>query len=229
MATGFPSPSTGSTFSFTRTREQLAVQVLEKLRVTGEGETPLDEDKARVYNAIDMRLKELHALGTLWFNVNGVATELALSVGVNTITLPLYVLFLVSASITESTLDDCNIEIVSHANYHGIEDINCKGKPTKIFVFNGIGYLWPVPDKAYILNITYEQIAADTQASTQPNVEVSMLRALKNMVCYDLADTYSVPEQRILRLQQEASDAANVIKLLKNPRTTRPRAKFCNY
>lgn len=216
------------TYTFTRTREQLALQVLEKLRVLAEGETAQDSDKARVYDAIDQRLKELHALGILWFNVDGIETELALTAGTNTVTFPLYLLYPVTVSVTDNN-KDYPVEIISHIKYHEIEDKTRTSIPEQIFAYNGIGYLWPVPDKAYTLNLTYQQIADDTAASTQPDVEVSMLRALKNMVCYDLADTYSVPEPRIIRMASEANDAVKLIRLLNTPKTTRPRAKFVNY
>jgi hypothetical protein len=216
---------TASSYSFTLTREKLAIQVLEKLRILSEGETPNDEDKLKVYDAIDARLKELHALGTLWFNVAGVATTLTLTPAINTVQLPDNILYPVTVTITDDGVN-YPVSIIEHTDFHLIRDVTRSDRPCQFFCYDAIGYLYPIPDKPYTLNLTYERIAADTKVSTPPNVEVSMLRSLKNMVAYDLADTFNQPEDRIARFKAESDDAVLTIRKLNTKPRTPSRVKL---
>lgn len=218
-----------ATFSFTRTREQMAVQVLEKLRVLTEGEAVNAADSQRVYDAIDQRLKELHALGILWFNVNPIESSLTLTAGVESANAASNLLYVTTACINDTGNRE-NLKIIDSLTFNSLEDKATLGQPESVFHANGIFYFNPIPDKAYSVKYTFQQIAEDTASNTAPDVEVSMLRALKNMVCYDLADAYSVPEQRIIRLAAEAADAIQIIRSLQTPKnTTPPRAKFSRF
>lgn len=216
------------TYSFTRTREQLAVQIADKLHVLGEGDVLDGQDAQKICEGIDQKLKELHAIQTLWFNVAPVATSITLTANVGTATAPTDLLYPVSAVIRIGSTDD-HVDIVSHAFYHALEDKVTTGQPIYLYHSGSTFYLNPIPDSAYALKITYEAIAADTAAATAPDVQVSMMNALRDLVTYELSDTFSQPEQRVVRFAQQAVLAEQKIRKLNNPKRSRTRARFSNF
>ena len=191
--------------SFTRTREQLRDMVLAKLGELDPGETVSTNDATTVYEAIDVRLKELHRLGILWRKVTSTPTTFSLSSGVASASAGAgEILFPIRMTFTNGSEDD-PIRIIGKDEYAAIPDKTTTGDPelalweapTK-FIF------YPVPDADGTAKLLYERIIDDTAASTAPDVEVSMMRALKDIVAYDLADVFGKPEQMIARLEREA-------------------------
>ena len=68
--------------TFTRTREQLRSMVLRKLGVMGSATSVASADADIVYEAIDLRLKELHKKGILWRKVDKVPASFAITAGI---------------------------------------------------------------------------------------------------------------------------------------------------
>lgn len=201
------------TYTFTRTREQVRDMVLRKLKVLSVGETVSAEDAAIVYEAMDLRLKEMHALGILWFNVSGATSDIALVSGTATVSAAADVLFPISLNLRIGN-EDVPIDIIGHNEYQAIENKLDEAEPEKVFFSGGVFRFWPVPDANYTGKLTYQQMAADTVAGTRPDVEVSMLRAFSVIVAYDLADSFDVPEQIIARLERESITAMRTIRAL---------------
>lgn len=180
------------TYTFTRTREQLASAVLRKLTVLAAGETANADDMAIVYEAIDLRLKEMHQLGSLWYQVTGTTTNVTLTLGVSTAAVPADFLFPVSMAVRVGTADNA-LEIIDHRAYQAIEDKTETGEPEKVFVSGSTFIFWPVPNIAYTAKLTYEAIAADTAAGAAPDIPVAMMRALAVVIAYDLRTDFAVP------------------------------------
>lgn len=201
------------TYTFTRTREQVRDMVLRKLKVLSVGETVSAEDAAIVYEAMDLRLKEMHALGILWFNVSGATSDISLVSGTATVSAASDVLFPVSVNLRIGN-EDVPIDIIGHNEYQAIENKLDQAEPEKVFFSGGVFRFWPVPDANYTGKITYQQVAADTAASTRPDVEVSMLRAFSVILAYDLADSFDAPELTIARLERESIVAMRTIRAL---------------
>lgn len=200
------------TYAFTRTREQLRDMVLGKLGFAV-GETPDAADSAKVYEGIDLRLKELHKLGVLWWQVSGVVTDVMLTSGVATATAPTDMLFPVTAALRISGVD-YPIEIAGHRRYHEAQDKTDQGEPRLVYHYGTTLRFWPVPDAGYTVKLTYEAIAADTTSGTAPDIPVAMMRALAVIVASDLADDYGLPEGTIQRLMAQAEAAMRTIRAL---------------
>lgn len=207
------------TYSFTRTLPQMQKLILRKLRVLDPDETPDANQAATVNEAIDLRLKELHALGVLWWNVAAATTDLALVSGTATKSLAAVTdfLFAVSMKLRVGT-DDRDIEIISHREYQDIEDKTERGEPEKVFISGGTAYFWPTPNSNYTVKMTYQAIAADTSNPDTPDVTAAMLRSLVTLVAADCADDFAVPEQRVVRLLAEAKEAETKLRALNTER-----------
>lgn len=207
------------TYTFTRTREELRNAILRKLGQLPIGQTPRAEHSTIVYEAMDLRLKEMHAKGTLWFNVSGAASDVSLTSGVATVNAAADVLFPVTMSLRIST-EDKPLEIIGHRQYQEIPNKTEQDEPEMVFFSGGVYRFWPVPDANYTAKLTYQQIAADTAASTAPDVQVSMMRAFKCVVAYDLVDDFMLQdEQKILRLKAEAEEGLRTIMALNQENT----------
>jgi hypothetical protein len=217
------------TYTFTRTREQLARKVLAKLRALDPRETPTPEDATTVYEAMDLRLKEMHFLGVLWWNVAGATTDVALTGGVATATISAQdFLFPVSMNLRVGT-DDSPIEIIGHLEYQAIQSKTSGGEPEKVFVSGSTCYFWPVPQSDYTAKLTYEAIASDTQTSTAPDLRVEAMRAFSVVVAADLVDDFHVPEERAGRLLAEAQAAWKTLKALNAQRVDSSTVEISSY
>jgi hypothetical protein len=208
------------TYSFTRTLPQMQKLILRKLRVLDSSETPDANDANTVNEAIDLRLKELHALGTLWFKVGGAATSLTLTPGSATHSLASVTdfLFAVSMKLRVGT-EDKPVEIISHREYQDIRNKSEQGEPEKVFISGATCYFWPVPTIAYTAKLTYQAITADTANPGTPDVTQAMLRSLVTLVASDCADDFAVPEARLQRLKSEAAMAEVTLRTLNAERT----------
>src|SRR3972149_4710313 len=71
------------TTSFTRTRTQIAQRVLGKVIKIG-ATTATTADSDTVYEALDLRLKEMHKLGIFWRKVTSVPVTFSLGAGIAT-------------------------------------------------------------------------------------------------------------------------------------------------
>jgi len=206
------------TYSFTRTVPQLVAKVLRKLGAIGIDETASSEDTVVVREAMDLRLKELHALGTLWFNVAPAATDLSLSAGVATASLPAEFLFPVSVMLRING-EDRPVEIVTHDRYQAIENKADTGEP-KLAYFgpNSTVYFHPVPNAAYTAKLTHESIAEDTEPASAPDVPVSMMNAFTDLIAADLVDEFDVPEPKATRILRRGELGKQTLKTLNSPR-----------
>jgi len=211
--------------SFTRTREQLRDMILRKLSVFEEGQDPSPSDTLSVYEGLDLRLKEMHAIGTLWWKVQAASVPVTITSGVATASLPADFLFPVSLRFPVGIGGDSDeIEIVGHTQFQSIPDKSEKGQPRQALFSGQTLYLNPVPQGNGTIQLTYEAIIQDTEQSTPPDIPVPMLRCLAVIVAYDLADSFSVPEQKIRRLREEASSALTEITILNRQRVKTSRA-----
>ncbi len=199
--------------NFTRTREQLADLVLGKLGVLGSGASGESADRQVIYDHMDMRLKELHRHGTFWRKTATTPTNITLSAATSSISATTDMLFPVAMSIRYQNID-YPVEIIDKTRYEAEPDKIATGMPEKAVVDGGTFLFVPIPDQAYVARLTYEKITDDTTASTAPDVEVSMLRWLKDILAYDVADHWGINEQKVMRFAQESMIAEKNIRKL---------------
>ena len=200
--------------SFTRTRNQIAQRVLGKVIKIG-ATTAASADYDTVYEAIDLRLKELHKRGEFWRKVTSVPVEFSLTAGVASASGGAGdILFPIKATWTNGSNDD-PVDIIGMVQYAAIEDKGRTGNPEKVLWKGGTEFLfYPVPSASGTAKVLYEKIADDTTASTAIDIDVAMIRPMIDLIKYDVADDYSVPEGTIQRWAVEAEKAWRDIKAL---------------
>ena len=200
--------------SFIRTREQLATLVLGKLGVLPGGISAASADADLVYEAIDLRLKEIHRLGIFWKNVNKAPLTFTIPSGVASASATVDILFPVIMKVSESS-NDVDVDIISLREYQDILNKSDSGTPTKCYWKGSAEFLfWPVPTANTTAKLIYNSIADDTAASTAPDVEVSMMRWLKDIIAYDLGDHWGKPEATMNRWGRDAETAERKIRAL---------------
>jgi hypothetical protein len=74
--------------------------------------------------------------------------------------------------------------------------------------------LHPVPLESSTVKIVYEKIADDTTAGAAADVEVSMMRWMKDIVAYDVGDDFGMDEGRMQRFAKECEMAEKNIRKL---------------
>ena len=205
------------TYTFTRTREQLRDMVLRKLRVLAAGESASPEDATIVYEAMDLRLKELHAKNALWFNVSSGATDLLLTGRTATANAPAGMLFPLTVKLRISG-EDQDIDLITNSEYQDIPNKDDTGEPVQVVYSGGVFRFWPVPAMDYTAKITFQKVAADTATATAPDLRPEMMRAFRNILAYDLADDFGMAEGTIVRLKLEADEGMRTILALAAPR-----------
>lgn len=202
------------TYSFALTREQMARKILGKLGVLDPSETTSANDLAVVSDAIDLRLKELHQLGILWWNVGAAATSVSLTSGSATATISATdYLFPVTLAVVVGT-EEQQVQIVSHIEYHAIPNKAQTGTPEIAYISGATCYFWPVPNTNGTAKLTYQAIAADASVATTLDIGSGMSRAFIDVVAGDLIDEYQVPEPQASRLLSKQASGLAVIRVL---------------
>jgi hypothetical protein len=200
--------------SFTRTRTQIGAAVLRKLGIVAAGATPLSADTDVVYEAMDLRLKEMHRLGIYWRKVDPLPISFTLSAGVNSASATADILFPVAMSAVNNSSDD-PIEIVGKIQYTKIEDKTEQGVPLKALWHGDDKFtFWPVPTANTTVKLLYEKIADDTSAGAAPDLDVAMMRWFRDLICYDVGDDFGISEQKMMRLKLESEIAERNIRKL---------------
>ena len=205
--------------TFNRTRTELATLVLGKLGVLPSTKAPITSaisaDADLVYEAIDLRLKEMHRLGIFWRKVTNVPVTFSLSSSVATASAGAGdILFPLKVTFTNGTNDD-PVDLIGYKQYAEIEDKTRTGNPEKAMWKGGSEFIfYPIPTANGTAKLLYEKIADDTSAGGVIDVEVSMLRWVRDMVCYDIGDHYGNSDQKMLRWQRESEIAERNIRKL---------------
>lgn len=200
--------------SFTRTRAQIAQIALGKVGAIGAGDTGASADLELCYEAIDLRLKEIHRLGIFWRKVVSVPFEFSLDADVRSASGTADILFPISMTVIDGSRDE-PVDIIGYTEYAAIENKSEEGLPTKaLWRGSAEWWFWPVPTAATTAKLVYEKIADDTSHGAAPDVDVSMLRHLANIVVYDIADHYPADENKMLRWRKDAEQAERNIRAL---------------
>lgn len=209
-----------TTYAFTRTLAQMQSLILRRLRYLDPGESVASADATIVEEAINLRLRELHALGTLWFNVAGATTDITITANTAASSLSTVTDFLYAVSCKVVIGSDENpVAIISHQEYQDISNKAESGDPEKVFFApSGTAYFWPVPTQNRTAKLTYQAITGDAAAGVAPDVAISMLRSLVTLVAADLIDDYGVPESLAQRLLMQAKEAERTIRALNTER-----------
>ena len=207
------------TTSFNLTRTQIAQRVLSKVIKIG-AVTAASADADVVYQALDLRLKEVHKLGIFWRKVTTVPTTFSLTASVATASAGAgEILFPIRMTWTNGPNDD-PVDIIGKDEYAKIPDKTTRGIPEKVMWKGGTEFIfYPVPYADGTAKLLYERIADDTSAGAAIDVDVSMIRAFVDLIKYDVADDFSIPEATQQRWMLEAKKAELDIRKLSVQRT----------
>lgn len=197
--------------AYSMTRERLRDKILRKLRVLGADESPSDSDASIVYEAIDLKLKELHVLGYLWWKISIVTSNLSATGGNPVVSAPADMLYPVTV-----VIDNVSLPIIQHRAYRG-RDKSSTGAPREVHFSNGSFYFWPTPQADVTATLTYQKILDNTAAGTPVDVPDHLLNTVSTMIAATLADDFQIPEDRTVRLMQEAAGAERRFMMLNAP------------
>ena len=202
-------------YSYTRTRDQLAVLVLRKLGIIGSNTTTAaTADADQAYEAIDLRLKEMHRLGVVWRYVSNTPLSFAVTANVATASATADIQFPMALFIADSSMDQ-PVDIINVRQYASIEDKAQTGLPVKALWRGGAEFqFWPVPTTTTTAKLVYEKIATDTTAGASIDVDTSMIRWMRDIICYDLGEQYGKSEQTMARYERESEKAERNIRKL---------------
>jgi hypothetical protein len=195
--------------------------VMRKLGVLDRGGSADSADAAIVYEAIDLRLKEMHRLGIFWRKVTSVPATFSITAGVSSAQAATNdIVFPISLTVMDTSLDE-PVRIISIPEYAAIENKSETGLPTRALWKGSTEFmLHPIPISASTLKLVYEKYADDTSAGAAIDVEVSMMRWIKDAIAYDVADDFGIDEIRVQRFAKEAVQAEkNIRKLAVQTRT----------
>lgn len=206
--------------SFTRTRTQLAAMVLRKLGILATGGTANSNDQTVIYEAIDLRLKEMHRLGIFWRKVDKVPLNFTLTANTNSASATADILFPIAMQVVDGSRD-CPVDIIDVRQYAEIYDKAETGTPTKALWKGGAEFIfWPIPTATTTAKLTYEKIADDSSADAAIDVDVSMLRWMRDIICYDVGDDFNQDAQTMQRFERESIRAELNIRKLNAQRVT---------
>lgn len=206
--------------SFTRTRLQVAQRVLGKVTKMSPAQASVaSADLDTVYEAMDLRLKEIHKQGIFWRKVTSVPVTFSLSSSIATASAGAGdILFPMKVTFSNSGADD-PVYIINSQEYAAIEDKTTIGNPQKVLWKGGSEFIfYPVPSANGTAKLLYEKIADDTTAGSAMDVDVSMIRPMVDILKYDLADDYGVDEATQQRWRVECKEAERDIRKLGAPR-----------
>ena len=193
--------------SFTRTRTQIAQRVLGKVIKIGTTNAA-SADADTVYEALDLRLKEMHKLGTFWRKVTSVPVTFSLTASIATASAGAGdILFPMKVTFTNGTNDD-PVYLIGKSEYATIEDKTRTGNPEKVLWKGGSEFIfYPVPGANGTAKLLYEKIVDDTSSGAAIDIDVSMIRAMIDIIKYDVADDFGVDETIQSRWSKEATRA----------------------
>jgi hypothetical protein len=202
------------TTSFTRTRTAIAQRVLGKVIAQG-AVTAASADADTVYEALDLRLKEMHKMGTFWRKVTSVPVTFSLSASVATASAGAGdILYPMKVTFSNGSRDE-PIYLIGMSEYAAIEDKTRTGTPEKVLWKGGSEFIfYPVPGANGTAKLLYQKITDDTSAGAAVDVDVAMIRCLIDIIKYDVADDYQVPEQTQMRWRLECEKAERDIRKL---------------
>jgi hypothetical protein len=207
------------TTSFTRTRTQIAQRVLGKVIKLGAA-SMASADSDTVYEAIDLRLKSMHTRGIFWRKVTSVPVTFSLSSSIATASAGAGdILFPMKVTFSNGATDD-PVYIINSREYAAIEDKTRTGNPEKVLWKGGSEFIfYPVPGANGTAKLLYEKIADDTSAGAAVDIDVAMIRPMMDLVKYDVADDYGIPEATQVRWRADSVAADIEIRKLGTPRT----------
>lgn len=190
--------------------------VLKKLGVISGTQTSANYSAGadEVYEAADLRLKELHRLGIVWRYVPETPLVFSVSSSVDTASATADIQFPIALFIRDGSADK-KVDIISVRQYAAIETKSQTGLPCKALWRGGSEFqFWPVPTADTTARLVYEQIATDSSAGSAFDVDVSMVRWLRDMICYDVGEYYGKSEQTMNRYMMESERAERNIRKL---------------
>lgn len=150
----------------------------------------------------------MHQLGVFWRKVTEVPVTFSLTNGINSASAGAGdILWPLKLTFSDGT-EDLPISIIGKTEYAAIKDKTRGGQPSQALWKGGSTFqFYPVPSADGTAKLLYEKIADDTSAGAAVDIDVSMIRAMIDVIKYDVADDYGIPEPIQQRWRAEARQA----------------------
>jgi hypothetical protein len=189
-------------------RDKLAASVLRKLGELGRGKPVDPGDVSIIHDALNLRLKEMHRLGTLWFKINPIATEMILSANSKTLTLDPSINMVYPITL-HGVENDTEYKLIpfSHIGYQNIPDKDESGSPLRYRIHNNQIVCYPVPEEDFTLRLTYAAEVDESVSGTAVDIPGWAFRCLKIILAYDVADDFRVSREDKADLKSEMYEA----------------------
>ena len=187
-------------------------------KVTQAGSNVVSADYESVYEAIDLRLKEMHRLGIFWRKVDYLPHVFTVTAAVNSASASVEILFPISLHIRDGSADE-PVHLISRTEYAAIEDKSETGLPNKALWLGSATFVWhPVPTATTTARLMFERVTDDSSSGAAFDIDVSMIRWMRDIAAYDIGDYFGIPENKMQRWERESMRAERYIRALNAPR-----------
>jgi hypothetical protein len=213
--------TTSNTTIYELDRDDLISAAMRKLGVLSKGQSPDAEDLANGQTALNGLVAEFQTLGMpLWkrnqYSLTLTSNIASYTIGVGqTVNTP-FPLKLQSVVVRDSSGSAQEVFPVARTEFN-LLNTSSTGKPNQYtyqtFVNSGVLKLWPKPDSAYVLELTYtEPLEGFTAASETPDFPQEWQNALVYGLAVLLAPEYGVPLNDRQVLAKEAEKHLDIAK-----------------
>lgn len=210
-----------STANWNLTRAAIADIVLRKCGALEAGQEADAGDRAVVYSAMDTRLKALHAIGKLWWKTSAARISLSLSAGVPTATVDAgqNMLFPLSVMVANGSVET-EVDVKSLVDYLSINDKTVQGTPNAAYVDGNTIYFYPVPAANMTAKLAFQSIINNSDSGATLDIPTWALHPFINLVKYDVADEFGVPEGVMQRWLLDKTNAERDLRIMKRQQET---------
>lgn len=163
-------------------------------------QNPSPEDSTLIYEAIDLRLKSLHEIGTLWWKVQQATDDQTVNAGDSVVAVPTDLLFPIAVTLLDGSTT-YPLEQINVRQYNRIQNKTDEGRPEQIYLnYEGVrtGVLYPVSSATYTVKIVYQRMIDDAAEDTNIDVPSWALRPLIDVLRYDVADDFQIKDENRL-------------------------------
>lgn len=194
--------ATSNTTIFELSRDSIISAALRKIGALAAGQTASTEDLSNGQQALNALVSEFQTFGMpLWkrtqYNLTLTASTASYTIGIGQTVNTAFPLRVLSAVIRESGGSAQEVLQLDREAFN-LLNTTSTGKPVQFtyqsLVNSGVLKLWPIPDSAYVLEITYTKpVDGYTSASETPDFPQEWQNALIYGLAVLLAPEYGVP------------------------------------
>jgi hypothetical protein len=211
--------ATSNTTIFELTRDNIIAAAMRKCGALAQGQSPTAEDLTNGMQALNALVSEFQTLGMpLWkrtqYSLALIASTVSYTIGVGQTTNTAFPLKIQSAVIRDSSGSAQEVTQLARTEFN-LLNTSSTGKPVQFtyqpFVNYGVLKVWPSPDQAYTMEITYSKpVDGYTAATETPDFPQEWQNALIYGLAALLAPEYGVPINDRNDIRKQAETHLNI-------------------